>query len=285
MSFIIESSQLAPCALVPTRDLPTPRSRGAGVGGIWPHLFVPTRRRSATRAGTSEVARARRPLAVRYGPSTVRISSAPPATWSRSLPSPVTSRKATQLWPISQMQRASSRTTVGEAWGRSTPWSASWFPKAHPLSKPTLVGRSILGEQLCVTTREAEDLSLEEAVLPGEIQHGDHVAAEPGEVLACIGARLPQRRMGCGVLGEQRADDLLLVAEVVVEVAGAEPGVRGDVIGRHPRGPALVEQPPGRVADALARQLRPSLRPPAAFRVHALSRAKTLRIVPPPQVP
>src|SRR5690606_24482306 len=71
---------------------------------------------------------------------------------------------------------------------------------------------------------------------------------EVGRAVDRHGQRGVQPRFAAG---EQLVDDVVLVAEVVVQVARADAQVRGDVVGGDVRFALRVEQRQGRVEDAL----------------------------------
>jgi hypothetical protein len=96
---------------------------------------------------------------------------------------------------------------------------------------------------LRVARHQVVEVAVEEAVFPDALEH--QVQVEPQVLDRLLGARRAATRRHVDALleaGEELLDDLLLVAEVVVEVAGAHVERLGDHPGGHVGLAALVEE-------------------------------------------
>ena len=115
---------------------------------------------------------------------------------------------------------------------------------------PALAVAAVLGGELRVGGEQHGEVAEEEAVLPLDLEiaggHGVH-RLEGGGFAGGQGVVL---RPGRHDAREKLAHDLGLVAEMVVEIAGAHPERLGDVVGGDVGGAALVEQGERRVEDA-----------------------------------
>lgn len=101
---------------------------------------------------------------------------------------------------------------------------------------------------------QGRQLALEEAVAPVVLLDHDEgpLHCLQGAGGAFIGDE-PVLLQAVGVhLLEDGADDVFLVAEMVVEVAGADAGGGGDMVGGHRPGPLLVEEFDGGFDDPVA---------------------------------
>jgi hypothetical protein len=112
--------------------------------------------------------------------------------------------------------------------------------------------------QLAVAAEDVDQVAIQEAVVPDAFE--DQVQLQP-DVLEARQAAFGRDQGAIDalfVLREELLDDVVLVAEVVVEVARADLQFVGDVVGRDVRLALRVEQREAGFEDALARLAGPS---------------------------